>query len=67
MSDSIKARLEALELALPATEGESYYGAMKPVHITGSVLHLWGHVPICNGVPLRPGRLGETVSIEQGI
>ena len=71
MNDSIKARLEALGLTLPATEGESYYGAaygtMKPFHITGSVLHLSGHVPIRNGVPLHPGRLGETVSIEQGI
>ncbi len=42
MIDSIGARLEALGLALPATECESYYGAaygtMKPFHITGSVL-----------------------------
>ena len=46
MNDSIKARLDALGLALPATEGESYYGAaygtMKPFHITGAVLHLIG-------------------------
>ena len=38
MNDSIKARLEALGLTLPATEGESYYGAaygtMKPFHAT---------------------------------
>ena len=71
MNDSIKARLEALGPTLPATEGESYYGAtygtMKPFHITGSILHLSGHVPIRNGVPLHPGRLGETVSIKQGI
>ena len=40
---------------------------MKPFHITGSVLHLAGHVPVRNGVPLHPGRLGETVSIEQGV
>ena len=59
MNDSIEARLEALGLALPATEGESYYGAaygtMKPFHITGAVLHLSGHVPIRNGAPLHPG------------
>ena len=71
MNDSIEARLEALGLALPATDGESYYGAaygtMKPFHITGAVLHLSGHVPVRNGAPLHPGRLGETVSIEQGI
>ena len=46
MNDSIEARLEALGLALPATEGESYYGAaygtMKPFHITGSVRVLGG-------------------------
>ena len=40
---------------------------MKPFHITGAVLHLSGHVPLRNGVPLHPERLGETVSIEQGM
>ena len=59
MNDSIEARLEALGLALPATEGESYcgaaYGTMKPFHITGSVLHLSGLVPVRNGVPLPQG------------
>ena len=38
MNDSIEARLEALGLALPATDGENYngaaYGTMKPFHIT---------------------------------
>ena len=71
MNGSIEARLETLGLALPATEGESYYGAaygtMKPLHITGAVLQLSGYVPIRNGAPLHPGRLGETVSIEQRI
>ena len=68
MNDSIEARLEALGLALPATEGESYYGAaygtMKPFHISGSVPHLSGHVPVRNGVQLHPWRLGETVSVQ---
>ena len=49
---------------VPATEGESYYGAaygtMKPFHITGSVLHLSGHVPIRNGVPLHRKRWGTS-------
>ena len=71
MNDTVEERLEALGLSLPATEGESYYGAvygtMKPFHITASVLHLSGHVPVCDGVPLHPGRVGETVSVEQGI
>ena len=32
MNDPIEARLEALGLALPATEGESYYGAALRHH-----------------------------------
>ena len=44
MNNSIKARLEAFMLTLPATEGQSYYGAgcdtTKSFHITDSVLHL---------------------------
>ena len=59
MNDSIEARLETLGLALPATEGESYYGAaygiMKPFHITGAVLHLSGHVPVRNTCPCTRG------------
>lgn len=70
-NDSIEAGLEALGPALPATEGErchgAAYGTMKPFHITGSALQLSRHVPVRNGAPLHPGRLGETVSIEQGM
>ena len=39
---------------------------MKPFHIVGTVLHLSGHVPIRNGRPVYPGRLGETVTLEEG-
>jgi enamine deaminase RidA (YjgF/YER057c/UK114 family) len=59
-------------VTLPVPEGASYYGAtygtMKPFHIIGNVLHLSGHVPCdIKGDPVYPGRLGETVSLEQGI
>ena len=58
-------------LRSPPPRGESYYdaayGTVKPFHITDAVLHLSGHVPVRNGVPLHPVRLGETMSIEQGI
>ena len=68
---SIEQRLQELGYRLPATDGSSYYGAnygtMKPFHIIGSVLHLSGHVPSHKGRPLNPGRLGETVSISEGI
>ena len=60
MNDPIEARLEALGLALPATEGESYYGAaygtMKPFHITGSVLHLSGHLVLSASTEQQGGR-----------
>ena len=70
LSGKIEQRLRDLGYVLPPTDGDNYYGAnygtMKPFHITGSILHLSGHVPIHQGRPAHPGRLGETVSIEQG-
>ena len=71
MTGIIETRLTELGYQLPNTDGDSYYGAsygtMKPFHIVGSMLHLSGHVPSQDGRPLNPGRLGETVSIDQGI
>lgn len=70
MSGKIESRLKDLGYELPTTAGEDYYGTnygtMKPYHIVGPVLHLSGHVPIRDGVPVYPGRFGETVTIEQG-
>ncbi len=67
----IEQRLKELGVELPETEGDSYYGAtygsMKPFHLVGPVLHLSGHVPHVGGGPVHPGRLGETVTLEQGI
>ncbi len=68
----IEKRLEEMGVKLPMPEGKSYYGAtygtMKPFHIIGNVLHLSGHVGCdINGDPLFPGRVGETVTLEQGI
>jgi enamine deaminase RidA (YjgF/YER057c/UK114 family) len=63
-------RLAALGLTLPDFTAEGYYGTgfgpMKPHHIVGPVLHLSGHVPIQHGEILFPGRLGETVTVDQG-
>ena len=68
---TIEKRLTELGVVLPGTAGDSYYGArygtMKPFHIVGPVLHLSGHVPSLDGEPLHPGRLGESVTLEQGI
>jgi hypothetical protein len=70
MAGTIESRLRQLGYELPPTEGDDYYGSrygtMKPFHIVGPVLHLSGHVPSRDGKPVHPGRLGESVSIEQG-
>jgi hypothetical protein len=68
----IEKRLEEMGIKLPVYEGGTYYGAtiygsMKPFHIIGNVLHLSGHVPDRDGKVVHPGRLGETVTLEQGI
>lgn len=68
----IEQRLKDMGLDLHEFGGDSYYGAdygsMKPFHITGRILHLSGHVAQKpGGGILHPGRLGETVSLEQGI
>lgn len=66
----IEKRIEALGIVLPSFEGPSYYGAgygkMKPFHVIGNVLHLSGHVPEREGHIVHPGRLGSTVTLEQG-
>lgn len=65
---SIEKRLEELGIVLPATEGQSYYGAncgtMKPFHIHGSALHLSGHVPERSGAVSHAGLPGELVTLE---
>ncbi|MBX2868398.1 MAG: RidA family protein [Acidiferrobacterales bacterium] len=70
MTGNIESRLKELGYELPPTEGDDYYGTlygtMKPFHIVGSVLHLSGHVPIRDGKPVFPGRLGESVTVAQG-
>ena len=69
---SIETRLQELGIALPVYENDTYYGAttygsMKPFHVIGNVLHLSGHVPERDGNVVHPGRLGETVTLQQGI
>jgi len=70
MSATIESRLIDLGYELPPIVGDDYYGTlygtMKPYHIVGPVLHLSGHVPINDGKPVFPGRLGESVTTEQG-
>jgi enamine deaminase RidA (YjgF/YER057c/UK114 family) len=63
-------RLRELGIELPDFGPETYYGAsygkMKPFHRTGNLLFLSGHIPEQDGRQLHPGRLGDTVTLQQG-
>lgn len=66
----VEQRLKDLGITLPdfgevGYYGESY-GKMKAHHQVGNLLFLSGHVPERNGTILHPGRLGHTVTVEQG-
>jgi enamine deaminase RidA (YjgF/YER057c/UK114 family) len=63
-------RLRELGIELPDFGPVTYYGAtygkMKPFHRTGSLLFLSGHIPEKDGQVVHPGRLGDTVTLQQG-
>lgn len=66
----VEQRLQDLKIRLPdfgevGYYGESY-GKMKAHHRVGNLLFLSGHVPERNGTIVHPGRLGDTLTIEQG-
>ena len=66
----IERKLAQMGIELPEFGPTSYYGAsygkMKPYHRTGPLVFLSGHIPERNGQVIHPGRLGATVTIEQG-
>lgn len=66
----IERRLRELGIELPDFGPTTYYGAtygkMKPFHRTGDLLFLSGHIPEKDGQVVYPGRLGDTVTLEQG-
>lgn len=63
-------RLREMGIELPDFGPATYYGAsygkMKPFHRTGSLLFLSGHIPEKEGQVIHPGRLGDTVTLQQG-
>src|SRR5262249_51748799 len=67
---AIEDRLKSLGITLPDFQKTGYYGTtygtMKAHHQVGNLLFLSGHVPEHNGVVVHPGRLGDTLTIEQG-
>lgn len=66
----IERKLRKRGIALPDFKKTGYYGttygSMKPHHRVGNLLFLSGHIPELDGRIIHPGRLGETVTIEQG-
>jgi len=66
----IEKRIAELGIELPDFGPTTYYGAsygkMKPCHLKDGVLYLSGHVPERGGQIVNPGRLGATVTLEQG-
>lgn len=66
MNDAeVLARLSSLGLALPPPPPA--IAAYVPAVVSGGVAFLAGQIPMVDGELLHPGRLGEDVSIEQGV
>jgi enamine deaminase RidA (YjgF/YER057c/UK114 family) len=61
---SIAARLAELGIVLP--QAAAPVAAYVPVAVTGNIAHVSGQLPFVDG-RLVTGRLGEDVSLEQGI
>ncbi|MEP7033716.1 MAG: RidA family protein [Actinomycetota bacterium] len=60
----IEERLTELGIELPAAPAA--IAAYVPVRVTGRLAYVSGQVPLVDGRPLHPGKVGDTVTIEQG-
>lgn len=60
----IEERLRELGIELPAAPAA--IAAYVPVRVTGRLAYVSGQVPLVDGRPLHPGKVGDTVTIEQG-
>ncbi|HEV8564070.1 MAG TPA: RidA family protein [Actinomycetota bacterium] len=66
MNDAdVLARLSSLGLELPSPP--SAVAAYVPVVVSDGLAFLAGQVPLVDGKLLHPGRLGQDVSLEQGV
>lgn len=65
-----EAKLKELGIELPDYTKKAFvgagYGKMRPFRIARGVLYLSGHVPDIDGVAFNPGRLGDSLTTEQG-
>ncbi len=60
----IEERLAELGIELP--QAPSALAAYVPVRVVGRLAYVSGQVPLVDGVPLHPGKLGDAVTVEQG-
>jgi len=67
---SAEANLAKLGIKLPDYDVRPFagakYGKMRPFRIVGPVLYLCGHVPEVDDEVVHPGKLGQTLTTEQG-
>jgi enamine deaminase RidA (YjgF/YER057c/UK114 family) len=61
---TVETRLAALGLELPKPAGAA--ANYVPYVISGNLLFIAGQIPFLNGEKMHIGRVGETLSIEQG-
>ena len=60
----IEERLTELGIELPSAPAA--IAAYVPVRVVGRLAYVSGQVPLVDGEPLHPGKVGDTVTIEQG-
>jgi len=60
----IEERLTELGIELPSAPAA--IAAYIPVRVVGRLAYVSGQVPLVDGQPLHPGKVGDTVTIEQG-
>ena len=60
----IEERLTELGIELPSAPAA--IAAYIPVRVVGRLAYVSGQVPLVDGERLHPGKLGDTVTIEQG-
>jgi enamine deaminase RidA (YjgF/YER057c/UK114 family) len=67
---SAEARLKQLGIAVPNYAEKPFagakYGKMRPFRIVGPVLYLAGQVPEVDDKVVLPGKVGDTLTTEQG-
>lgn len=60
----IEERLTELGIELPSAPAA--IAAYVPVRVVGRLAYVSGQVPLVDGRPMHPGKVGDTVTIEQG-